>query len=271
VTSNSGVSNSYLYRMDLIRFQPVPALAPFVKGYIVIESQTELVNRVLPDTSIAIAFQFRGRVNYLVDQNTSSIPVVSISGLRKSNRLINYTPNTSALIVQFKPGGAAPFFTSPMNELFGETTSLENVIGIQRAVTIQEQLAESVDNRKRISIVENFLLSSLKVNKTDMLIATAVNKINFANGNVKIKSLASDLCISHDAFEKRFRKIIGATPKQFASIVRMNAIIQQHLANRRLKSIAFDAGYFDQPHFNKEFKLFTGQTPTDFLRSYVGW
>jgi len=38
-----------------------------------------------------------------------------------------------------------------------------------------------------------------------------------------------------------------------------------------LTETAFDAGYFDQPHFNKDFKLFTGQTPTDFLKSPIFW
>jgi hypothetical protein len=32
-----------------------------------------------------------------------------------------------------------------------------------------------------------------------------------------------------------------------------------------------DGGYFDQPRFNKDVKLFTGQTPTDFLKFPAFW
>jgi AraC-like DNA-binding protein len=104
---------------------------------------------------------------------------------------------------------------------------------------------------------------------------------------VRIKELADGLFISQDAFEKRFRRVIGASPKQFSYIIRMRAIVHgglQEAMNGGLKSVvnggakrhpltesAFDAGYFDQPHFNKDFKLFTGQTPTDFLKSPLFW
>ncbi len=86
-------------------------------------------------------------------------------------------------------------------------------------------------------------------------------------GIVKIKELANSLYISNDVFEKRFRKIVGTTPKQFSSIVRLKSAISQKQQNQSFSDIAFNAGYFDHPHFNKDFKLFTGQTPTDFFKS----
>ncbi|WP_423127129.1 helix-turn-helix domain-containing protein [Gaoshiqia sp. Z1-71] len=63
----------------------------------------------------------------------------------------------------------------------------------------------------------------------------------------------------------------GATPKRFSSIVRLNSIIRYNQKNQSISDMAFDGGYFDQPHFNKDFKLFTGQTPTDFFRSASFW
>jgi transcriptional regulator GlxA family with amidase domain len=76
--------------------------------------------------------------------------------------------------------------------------------------------------------------------------------------------------MSQDAFEKRFRKSVGVSPKQFSYIVRMKAVVN----GSRLKSlsaIALEAGYFDQPHFNKDFKLFTGQAPGDFFLKPREW
>ena len=86
-----------------------------------------------------------------------------------------------------------------------------------------------------------------------------------------MKELADTLCISQDAFEKRFRKSMGVSPKSFSYIIRMKHIIANGVNKQTLSEIAYDAGYFDQSHFIKDFRLFTGQTPTDFFRSPLFW
>jgi methylphosphotriester-DNA--protein-cysteine methyltransferase len=113
------------------------------------------------------------------------------------------------------------------------------------------------------------LLSKLIRQNQDRLILAALQKIYHEKGNVKIKQLTASLFISHDAFEKRFRRIVGASPKQFSSIVRMKSIVNQKLYGQSFTEVAFSAGYFDQAHFTKDFKLFTGQTPSSFFNSPI--
>jgi AraC-like DNA-binding protein len=103
------------------------------------------------------------------------------------------------------------------------------------------------------------------------MVEAAVRNIYAAKGFLKVKELASHFCLSQDAFEKRFRKTAGTSPKQFSSIVRMKSVIGSMRQKQPLTDITFDNGFFDQPHFNKEFRLFTGQTPTEFLRSIPLW
>jgi methylphosphotriester-DNA--protein-cysteine methyltransferase len=62
---------------------------------------------------------------------------------------------------------------------------------------------------------------------------------------------------------------VGVAPKQFAFITKMKGVVARALNNQSMTDIAFDAGYYDQPHFNKDFKLFTGQTPTEFMKAPV--
>ncbi len=88
---------------------------------------------------------------------------------------------------------------------------------------------------------------------------------------MNVNQLADELCISQDAFEKRFRKVVGCSPKHFSSIVRLKNLISQPQSKQSFTEIAFDNGYFDQAHFNKNFKLFTGQNPTDFFKSPPLW
>ena len=59
--------------------------------------------------------------------------------------------------------------------------------------------------------------------------------------------------------------------KQFAFITRMRSVVNGAWKNERFTDIALDAGFFDQAHFNKDFKLFTGQTPKAYFGSPAGW
>ena len=257
--------------MKLEEYIPTELLRPFIKSYRIIESQGEMTNRVLPNTSLAIAFRYKGQVTYKSDNTQTFLPASTISGLRKSVRLIHYQENTATIIVLFKETGAKAFFEEPIYELFEESISLDIFIKQQKIAIVEEQLAEAKNNHHRIAVIEQFLLSKLCIYTTDKLISTAVEKIHSVKGIIKIKELADTLYIINDAFEKRFSKVVGTSPKQFSSIVRMNLIAKQKQQTENLADVAFNAGYYDQPHFNKDFKLFTGQTPKEFFNKPSFW
>lgn len=253
-------------------YLPSEALRPYIKSYVEIESAGEIVNRVLPGTSLALAIRYKGQVNYLAGQDTKvALPTSAFSGLRKSVRLINYLPNTAVVIVLFKENNASAFFKAPLHELFEESVSAESFITPSVLANLEEQVAAALTSKQRIAVIEQFLLSRLQYHQPDVLITAALQKIYLNKGNLNIKQLAGSLCISHDALEKRFRKTVGTSPKQFAGIVRLKAMVHQKKPGPSLTALALDAGYFDQAHFNKDFKLFTGQTPTDFFKSPLFW
>ena len=257
--------------MSFSTYIPTEILKPFINKYLIIESEDELVNRILPDTSLTVVFRFQGEVKYVNKDEVSKLPGSVISGLRKSVRLINYLKGSAALIIRFKETGARAFFKQPLHELFEQSVSLDNFIQKEKIAGIEGRLAEAKNNDHRIAIIEELLLSIIYDIHDDKLISTAVQKIHNTKGNIKIKELADTLYVSHDAFEKRFRKTVGTTPKQFSSIIRMKAVIQNMQQKQTFTDIAYDAGFFDQPHFNKEFKLFTGQPPADFFKSPSFW
>jgi AraC-like DNA-binding protein len=248
-------------------YAPSLLLQPFVKKYIIIESGHDMVNKVLPQTSLVMVFRFKGLINQLVNDHKLTLPSLVISGLQRSARLINYTENSGTVLVLFKEARAASFFKEPLHELFESSISLNDLFNKQSAPGVEEELALAENNSDRIQVVERFLLSRLMHHKPDPLIEEALQKIYVSNGLVRIKDLAGSLYISQDAFEKRFRRVVGTSPKQYSTIIRMNAIISKGLQSQTFTDMAFDAGYFDQSHFNKDFRIFTGQSPTDYFKS----
>ncbi|MHA4736883.1 response regulator transcription factor [Dyadobacter sp. MSC1_007] len=247
-------------------FKPVSCLAPFVKSFVVVESSEALVNRLLPDTSVVAAIRLNGAVQIESSGGNSALPLFSLSGLRKSFRLVEYGKNSANILVQFKEGGAAAFFRLPIHELFETNVALDEFFRPSELMQLEEQLGTTGSIEKKVAIVQQFFIERIRNEKTDMLIAKSVEKITAANGVLDVKDLSESLYISRDAFEKRFRKAVGTAPKQFADIVRMKALIgRAHLTDSLLDS-ALSAGFFDQSHFIRNFKRFTGLTPKDFFR-----
>ena len=249
--------------MKIERYLPADLLKPYIKAFMIIESIDGMVNQILPDTAVVMAFRYKG----LIEDSGCVLPAATISGLRNSPRLISYQEDTAALLVIFKAGGAAAFFKQPMNELFQSSVSLDELID---CTEVEERLSLAVCTSERIAIVERFLLSLLK-GQQDGLVLDAIHQIRYAKGDLRIKSLAGGLNISQDAFEKRFRKMTGTSPKQFAVTVRLRSIIEQYTKPDSLTAVAHSAGYFDQAHFIKDFRSFTGQTPQSFFTSPVFW
>ena len=70
--------------------------------------------------------------------------------------------------------------------------------------------------------------------------------------------------ISSRQLRRLFEFYIGDTAKTFSKVVRFQSILKAKSSLQSLKQnkMFFDAGYYDQSHFIKEFKNFYGITPT---------
>ena len=257
-------------KLQIKKYIPADILKPFIKTFLIIESENETVNRLLPDTSVVMAFRLKGET-YTGDGIKNALPVSAISGLPKSARLLGYSKDAATLLIIFNEAGATAFFDEPLHELSGISISLDHFMTREKVNEIENRLAEAIHDAQRISIIENFLSANLAKTQTDPLIHDALQRIKSTNGNVKIKELANSLNISQDPFEKRFRKLIGASPKQFSTIIRLRNLIKTYSPTQSLTHAAYEAGYFDQSHFIKDFKSFTGQKPHDFFKSPAYW
>lgn len=258
-------------RMKSEQHIPSDLLKPFIKTFLIIESETGSKNLILPDTSMVMAFRIKGSVRFHAENKTELLPSSVITGLRRSSRTMDYAPGTATLLVIFTEGGVASFFKEPLHELFNRSLSIDHFVDRQQTQDVEDRLATAKNNRQRIIGVEQFLLSRLKSPSPDKPLVHAVQQIRRMNGQLNMKALANDVNMSQDAFEKRFRRKIGTSPKQFSSIVRLRHIITHYSADRSFTNMAYDAGYFDQSHFTKDFRSFTGRTPNEFFKSAVYW
>ena len=250
--------------MRFDKYLPCPMLQPFVKHYAISESDNTLTYKVIPGSSVVLGIQYRGSLSK-VTSKPQPLSAAGITGLLDSYRLFQNTEDTATILVFFTEIGASHFFTVPIHELFSESISLDIFVAASVLENVKEQLSEAVSDCTRIGIIDHFLLSQLQGRNTDMLVQSAVNLIIASNGKLRIGELSQRLYISQSPLEKRFRSIVGATPKKFSSIIRLQTALQNYGEGENLTELGYSAGYFDQSHFIKDFKKFTGETPEKFF------
>jgi transcriptional regulator GlxA family with amidase domain len=115
--------------------------------------------------------------------------------------------------------------------------------------------------------VEKFLLEKLVTPESiDRVAKSSVEVMLSLNGQLSVKELSEQLNISKRQLERKFSSIIGLSPKQLSKIIRLQATLKM-LANHQftsLTSVAYEGDYYDQAHFIKDFKEFTGLSPKKF-------
>lgn len=251
--------------MKFETYIPCDVLKPFVKSFVVQEIREESVYKVLPDTGVVIGFQYKGRLARLRGETETALSVSGISGLADQHRIFKNSSDIGTVLVFFKEAGAAQFFRHPLHELFRESVSLDNFMLRSELLCLEDQLAGSKTDAQRITAVERFLINNMTKTEPDKLVLAALALIHKSSGNIKIKDLMKQLYISQSPLEKRFRQVVGTSPKKFASIIRFKNIIQRYDPENSLTILGFETGFYDQAHFIKEFKAFTGDTPEKFF------
>lgn len=201
------------------------------------------------------------------DSQVNLLSTAGITGVADRYNVFRHTGGIGTILVYFTETGFAHFATTPAHELFNQSLSLDEVFDKHGVNVVEEKLAAAGSDQQRIHLVEQFLISQLQHIAADKLIVEAVRLIYQTNGTIRIKTLHEQLCISQSPFEKRFRKVVGTTPKKFASIVRLNTVLAELNKNKSLTEICYEHHFFDQAHFIKDFKQFTGDTPERFKRA----
>lgn len=245
---------------------PVERLKPYIKYFVVSENELESEYKVFPSSGLVIGFQYKGQLAAVKNNAESKLASAGITGISDSCKIFKNSADIGTVLVYCTEIGFTHFSSSPANELFNLSLSLDDIFDKNKVEEVENKLAAAATDKQRIKVVEQFLLTQLRDHETDKLIIEAVKLIYESKGTIRIKELNEKLFISQSPFEKRFRKVVGTTAKKFASIVRFNSVLDNLNETKTLTEICYENNFFDQAHFIKDFKQFTGDTPENFKR-----
>lgn len=133
--------------------------------------------------------------------------------------------------------------------------------------TLDLKVLNATTNAERIKIIETFLRNHLTdFNNQNAIVKSATHSILKADKQQSISEISQGNNINQRWLERKFLSAVGLRPKQLTKIVRFQNTLKT-LLNSRITSItalAHENDYYDQSHFIKDFKEFTGSTPKEF-------
>jgi AraC-like DNA-binding protein len=126
-----------------------------------------------------------------------------------------------------------------------------------------EQIRNTTSLQQKINTLQQFLLTQLSLHKQDLIFEYCVEKIIASKGKITIKELEKKTGYSSRWLNMKFNDKLGISPKNLSSIIRFKQYYQSFI-NGNEKSFFrndFYEFYYDQSHFIKDFKRFTGLPP----------
>jgi len=265
--------------MTAFRFIPViphPLLSPFIAKMWVFESSGRLPvldkKLIVPNANFKLAFTYRnglaarvGDRGFIQKENK-----ISLTGLVDSP--VNLDPledsQTGTIVVEFNPLGAYRFFRFSYTQIKNQIVELADLIG-NRAEELQSQLAEAGALNLKLQLLQNFLIKQLEKTSPDPIYDFCINLISDSKGLITVAELEKKTGYSARWLNRKFSEHLGTGPKNFSEIIRFKQFYQEFSTGIKIKNLEnhFYHYYYDQSHFLRAFKRFTGFTPTDLQNS----
>ena len=170
--------------------------------------------------------------------------------------------------VRFHLGGLAPFTRLRVAEWSGGTPLPEQVFGdetrqLEWALRAEPDLAVSG------KMLDEFFIGRLRFDGAQATFERVLSALVAGGGRAPVSRLAEVAASSPRQIERLFARSLGFPPKTVGRVLRFQSSLRQLMADPgvSLGEVAADAGYFDQAHFVRDFRLFTGGVP----RGYRGY
>jgi AraC-like DNA-binding protein len=190
-----------------------------------------------------------------------------LAALHERHTVVEHGGFQEGIEVRLSPLGARTLFGWPMHELTNRVIELEDLIGGE-ADELLGRIWDQEGWERRFAVLDAALATRARAAPSPPLeLSWAWGRLRASAGRVPIGDLATELGWSHRRLIARFRESIGLPPKALGRVLRFERVARllQLADEPSLAQVAYECGYYDQAHLNRDFRQFAGTTPTDYL------
>lgn len=251
-------------------FEPDIKLKDFVKRYWTLDfpiENTPKLNTIIPDGTMKLIFHYGDLYWHHPQLGEKYLqPRCFLIGQLTQPYVVEPAGDTGTFVAQFHPNGFLPFSTIPIKEMENTPVPLDRLYG-KKGLQLEANILDATTTKQRIGIIEEFLLDKLTNSETiDKIVKSIVDTILIDNGHTSVGTLSEKNNITRRQLSRKFASAIGLSPKQLSKTIRLQAALKTLLSSEdsKLTDVAYENEYFDQSHFIKDFKEFTGLSPKEF-------
>ncbi|MFC0527764.1 helix-turn-helix domain-containing protein [Phytohabitans kaempferiae] len=241
-----------------------PALAPFISSMGYLEGEfPHGRERVLPSGTVQLLVNLDRDALHSAPDGLPPIRTggAALQGPSARPALVDTADQRAILWVEFRPGGAAPFFPGPA-EACDQLVPLDAVWG-RRGPALRERLLAAGSPEEMRAAVEAALLAAAEPPRPDPALTAAVAALH---RGATVADTADRLGWTTKRLARLFSAHVGLAPKRFARIRRFQRLLSAAAARGEgdWARLAAECGYHDQAHMIHDFRAFAGQSPTEY-------
>ncbi|MGA4541828.1 helix-turn-helix domain-containing protein [Uniformispora flossi] len=261
---------SALGSWEMVRTTPHPALTGLVGGYCGYAERTPwpLRRREVASRQITLIISFGDRIR-LLPHDGIAVPdetVSFVAGLHNGPTVTEHDGVQAGVQVDLSPLGAYTLLGLPMAELADRIVPFEDVWDALGG-ELPDRLASAAGWPERFALIDAVWLRRLAEGPVPRPeVARSWALLDASHGRVGVAALATEVGWSRRHLTSRFREEVGLPPKQVARLFRFRrAVALLRAPVPDLAAVATSCGYYDQAHFNRDFRDLAGCTPTTYL------
>lgn len=229
------------------------------------DNAAEIDHKLLPVGNTDFILNLSRPITYTTGEKSSiTCKGFHFNGLHERYYNIKQTGILNVVGISFFNAGAYPVLKAPMDIFTDKTMELSYFLK-DTARRIEEILYAGNINNNTISKIENEIIRSIDA---EFIPPKSVLSLidRFFTHEAGINAFCEKYGVNPRTLERIIKQYIGMSPKQCQRINRFQTALKMICARQQnLTRITYDNNYFDQSHLIKDFKYFTGCTPTEFL------
>ncbi len=258
--------------MKLEIVKPSPDLKEYIQYYWLLEgipSPDDLVQRIIPTGLPELLVNYGDRLLCTGDEPGTLPPRMTLCGQRNTFYDVRQTGETRLVSALFTPAGASLFFHDSFASLLNRSVSLKEMFPFDSEL-LYERICSSGSSMEKIGVLESFIKNRItsRYRRDFSLLNGIISAIKESRGDITVDTICHNFGINYKFLERRFSQYIGMTPKNFLRIVRFQNVLDSYdKSGGSLTDLSLDCGYYDQSHFIREIREFTGYSPQDLFRT----
>lgn len=132
-----------------------------------------------------------------------------------------------------------------------------------------EKLIHAGKANEAIQEVKQYLIHARQKVAVDSMLSKAGIAMRKANGSLPVSQVAASAHVTVRTLERNFKQSSGRTVKDVSALIRFEQVRNRLWSDpgSGLAALAYELGYADQSHMSREFRRYSGTTPSAFARN----